>query len=94
VYRQNKNVVIRKIHDTFFLIDIADNYMGDQCLLNEINEVGAFIWRELSDAKDIVSIVEKLKVQLNEEVEFEVLYSDIKEYIQYLLQLGLVEEYD
>ena len=94
MYRQNKNVVIRKVHDTFFLIDITDNYMGDQCLLNEINEVGAFIWTELSDAKDIISIAEKLKVQLNEEIEFEVLYNDVKEYIQYLLQLGLVEEHE
>lgn len=94
MYRQKNNVVIRKIHDTFFLIDITDNYIGDQCLLNEINEVGAFIWTELSDAKDIVSVVENLKLQLNEEVEFDVLYNDVKEYIQYLLQLGLIEEYD
>lgn len=94
MYRQNKNIVFRKIHDTFFLIDITDNYMGDQCLLNEINEVGAFIWSELSNVNDIGGVVEKLKVQLNEEVEFEVLYNDVKEYIQYLLQLGLVEEYD
>ena len=93
-YKKNKNIVLRNIHNTFFLIDITDNYSGDKCILNETNEVGAFIWNELSEKTSIEDIVDKLKSLLNEEVSRDAIYSDIQEYIHYLKHSGFVEESD
>ena len=55
--RKNENIVARKIHGSFFLIDISDNYSGDQCAIYEINETGMFIWEQINGARDIEELV-------------------------------------
>lgn len=92
MYERCKNIVLRNIHDTYFLIDITDNYMDDECVLNETNEVGVIIWRMLSKPIEIDEVVHELKKQLNGEIKDDILHSDIEEYIQYLLQLGFIKE--
>ena len=44
---KNENVVVRKIHGTTFLINIADNFAGDRCALYEVNETGLYIWNQI-----------------------------------------------
>lgn len=51
VYYRNSDIVARKIHGSFFLIDICDNYSGDRCSLYEINETGMFIWEQINGKK-------------------------------------------
>jgi hypothetical protein len=47
LYTKNENIVARQIHDTYFLINIADNYAHDKCILYQVNEIGYFIWSNI-----------------------------------------------
>lgn len=92
MFKKNNNIVLRELNNTFFLIDITDNYNDDRCVLNEINDIAAFIWKELSPQTCIWDVVHKLKSVLNDDISEDELYNDVKEYIGYLLQIGLLEE--
>ena len=46
--RKNESIVARKIHDTYFLIDTKENYSDEKCRLYEINEIGYFLWNNIS----------------------------------------------
>ena len=58
---KKENIVERKIHDTYFLIDISDKYLDDKCHLYEINEIGDFIWKQLG-MSDTVSDIANINV--------------------------------
>ena len=51
--KKKKNIILRKIHGATFLINICDNYCGDQCAIYEINETGEFIWNHLDGATSL-----------------------------------------
>lgn len=48
------NIVCRKIHGSYFLIDISDNYSGDKCSLYEVNQTGMFIWNNIESEDKFV----------------------------------------
>ena len=89
---KNKNIVMRTVHGSLFLIDISDNYADDKCALYEINEVGKFIWECLDSNTTIEMLVKTLKSAIVDDVPYEVLYDDIKEYINDLSGKGFVLE--
>lgn len=89
--KKNKNIVMRKIHGSCFLIDISDKYQGDKCSLLEINETGEFIWKFISDGKEISDVVDALKMSIVEEIDYEILLSDVTEYIQELCRNNFLE---
>lgn len=91
-YKQNANIVARKIFDSYFLIDITDNYIGDMCSLYAINEIGYFIWELLSELYDLDDIVNRVMVAIVDDVGFNEIRSDIAEYIDTLCSAGFVEE--
>ena len=92
--QKNKNIIARKIHDSFFLINIKENYLDDKCRLYEINEIGDFIWRELDSATTIPEVVEGLLSVLEEGVDCSVVYQDVEEFINTLLEEGFLEVQD
>ena len=53
--RKNESIVARKIHDTYFLIDTKENYSDEKCRLYEINEIGYFLWNNIS--KDNITVL-------------------------------------
>ena len=89
---KNKNIVMRTVHGSIFLIDISDNYVGDKCALHEINEVGKFIWECLDSNTTIEMLVNTLKDAIVDDVPYDVLYDDVKEYINDLSEKGFVLE--
>lgn len=82
---RNKNIVLRNIHDTYFLIDITDNYQDDKCVIYEINEIGKFIWENI-DGKNVDDVAKKLHSIIIEKIEYQVIYIDVLEYVNILLE--------
>ena len=89
--RKNENIVARKIHGSFFLIDISDNYSGDQCAIYEINETGMFIWEQINGARDIEELVALLKSAVIDDVDPQLLRDDVIEFIDTLIMKRFVE---
>ncbi len=89
-----ENIVERQIHDTYFLIDIKQNYLDDKCRLYEINETGSYIWNTLLKGSTVNDIVQSILCKVGDTVEFEELCSDVKEYIDLLQEAGFVEVLD
>lgn len=85
MYIKNQDIVARKIHDSFFLINITDNYLDDKCRLYELNEIGYFIWNQLEDTGELSVIVDALKSNINGDVDYNVLLDDVKEYLDVLV---------
>lgn len=90
--RRRENVVARKIHGSFFIIDITDNFSGDKCVLYEINEIGNWIWEHIHGSETTEDLTAELKNALVEEVDASVLYADIVEFIDELKACRFVEE--
>lgn len=86
---RNKNIVLRNIHDTYFLIDITDNYQDDKCVIYEINEIGKFIWENI-DGKTIENVAKKLHSIIIEKIEYQVVYNDVLEYVNILLENNFI----
>ncbi len=87
---RNKNIVLRNIHDTYFLIDITDNYQDDKCVMYEINEIGKFIWENI-DGKNVQDVVQNLHSIIIEEIEYQVIYNDVLEYVNVLLEKNFIK---
>ncbi|MGN0496368.1 MAG: PqqD family protein [Lachnospiraceae bacterium] len=92
MFYKNENIVARKVHDSFFLIDIKQNYSNNKCFLYEINEVGYCIWNILSTCFDVNEIANKLYKEFDEEVERDILICDINDYLIRLKGEGYVKE--
>lgn len=88
---KNKNIVSREIHSSYFLIDITDNYAHDKCALYEINETGKFIWDHIDDTRSICDLVAKLQAAIIDEVDYQVLYDDVSEFVDTLIAKNFVE---
>lgn len=89
---RNNDIVLRNIHDSYFLIDTTQNYLNDICNLYEINEIGKFCWDSLATCVEIEDIVKSLMENLIDEVDYDEVNSDIREYINMLIDNGFVEE--
>lgn len=92
MYRRSDDVVMRKIHDSFFLIDITDNYSGDKCALYEINETGAFIWEHINSQRDVDELAKLLQTEIVDEIDYKILYDDIMEFINVLKRMSFLLE--
>ena len=91
VIKRNENIVARKKYGSFFLIDISDNYSGDKCALYELNEIGMFIWENINGSRNIVDIVTLLKAAIIDDIDYQILYDDVSEYIDTLVDKGFIE---
>jgi len=89
---KRENVVARKIHDTFFLIDITDNYSDDKCVLYEINESGMFIWNSIDRKKTIDEIAALLKVAIIDDIDYQIIYDDVVDFVNALKAKQFVKE--
>lgn len=89
--RQRDGIIARQIHDSYFLIDTKQSYNNDKCSLYEINEIGYYIWNKLDYTRSIEDIAKSLLPLLAEEINYEELVSDIKEYLDMLIEVNFVE---
>ncbi len=92
MYKKNENIILRKIHDSIFLIDITDNYLDSNCSLYEINEIGEFIWNALGNGSTLGEIVKLLLKNIVDEVDECEVAEDVENYILMLVSEGFVLE--
>ncbi len=92
MFIKNDNIVLRKIHGSFFLIDISDNYLEDKCSIFEINEIGKFIWDSMDEYNTIEELVSTLQNVIDDEIPYEELYSDVSEYMNDIVDKKFVLE--
>ena len=89
---KNENIVLRRIHNSVFLIDIADNYSGDRCALYEINETGAFLWEQIDGRRTVEDAAHLLQEALADAVPFDVLLSDAQMFYEDLKSRHFLSE--
>lgn len=94
MFQKNKNIVQRKIHDTFFLIDITQNYLDEKCRLYEINDIGDFIWNALDKCADTQAVADSLISNLIDEVDYNEVYNDICNFLNVLVEERFLEVRD
>lgn len=88
---RKSNIVFRRIHGSFFLIDIADKFSADCCTLFEINEIGSFLWNEISENVTPEVLTCKLQEAIVDTIDYDVLYQDVNEFLLSLLQKNFIE---
>lgn len=91
---RNKNIILRSIHGSIFLIDISDNFAGDKCSLYEINNTGRFLWDRIDECGTIDNLVATLQDAIIDEVPRDSILADITEYINDLIGKQFVLEVD
>lgn len=91
MFSKKKNIVVRKIHDTYFLINICQNYLEDNCYLYEINEVGYFIWEQLDNTSEIDEVVSNIMDCIVGDVNYSDIYEDVNEFINILINENFLE---
>lgn len=89
--RRNPDIVLRKVHGSYFLIDIADNYSGDKCSIYEVNQTGVFIWDNIDGNREIDDLVALLSDAITDDIDRRVLRSDVDEFTSDLLARSFVE---
>lgn len=90
MYKRNKNIVARKVGESFFLIDITENYLDDKCKLYEINQVGKFIWDHLEVPDGLSGIVSILIDNIKDQLDYRDVWNDVNEYINVLIMQKFV----
>lgn len=93
IYRA-ENVVLRTIHDSYFLINITDNYKGDQCSILELNEIGSYIWNSIGKGCTVRALADQLFKEVVDDISFQTVLDDICEFLQALLECEFVEVVD
>ena len=95
-YIKNKNIVKRNIHEYAYLIDITENYLDEKCRLYEINQVGSIIWDLLDDYcnDQINEISRKIKSMIIDDIPFEIIKNDVKDFLSLMKDEGFLKEVD
>lgn len=92
LFEKNENIVARKIHDTFFLINITDKYENDKCILYQINEIGFFIWNNIDGKNSSDDLADLIKSAINDEVDYQTILSDVSEFLSELNNNGFIKK--
>lgn len=94
-YKRNTDIVERKIHGAYYLIDITDNYMDEHCRLFEINEMGDYIWNKLTQCDEsnnlIDYLVEEIKEMIIDDISSEVIRNDVELFVKTIENEGFLE---
>ena len=91
---KNKNIVGRRVHDTYFLIDITDNYSDDKCALYEVSGMGEFIWIQLDTLDSVDAVVEAITASITDYIDHSIIHDDVVEFISVLRSIGFLEDDD
>lgn len=75
----------------YALINITDNYKGDQCSLLELNEMGNYVWNKIGDGCTVNALADQLFKEIVDDVSFQTVLDDVCEFVQALLECRFVE---
>ena len=91
-FLKNPKIVLRRIHNSFFLIDISDNYSNDSCSLFEINQIGAFIWDHIDGKRSADALTDIVVDAIVDDVDRQIIFDDVCEFVESLISRNFVEE--
>lgn len=94
VIQKKEHIVPRKIHTSYFLIDISDHYHGDRCALYEINQTGMFLWEHMDGKCTDYDLAAALQAAIIDEVDPQALHEDVRGFVEMLLAQSFVEVMD
>jgi hypothetical protein len=89
VYSKNPDVIFRKIADEFILVPIRQKAVDLKCVYT-LNDVAAFIWESIDNARSVPQISDKVVEQF--EVDARQAQSDVNEIISQWEALSLVRK--
>lgn len=89
---RNENIIARRIHGAFFLIDITDNYSGDKCSIYEINETGMFLWQAISSERTAHDLAMLLLAEIVDDVDYAIVHEDVLSFLVTLCAHGFLLE--
>lgn len=90
-YRQRENIVTRTVYQTYFLINIEQNYLNDECIFYEVNEIGHFLWEQLKDEKSVEELTDELIAELSEAVVYDEILHDVQQFLDILRDRRFLE---
>jgi hypothetical protein len=91
LFVQKQDIVVRNIEGLFFLVDITKKDYANNSFIMCINEMGKFIWDNLRQTSTIEQITESIiDFSIDEELEYDEVYNDIKDFIHQLKSEGLI----
>lgn len=91
---QKKNIVKRKIHDSYFLIDIKQNYLDDKCYIYELNPMGNLIWDSVDKVSSLTELAQLVKNKIDDNISFQQIMEDTKHFVDILIANEFLEDLD
>lgn len=91
IIKKKENIVSRNIHGTPFLIDIFDRFSDDKCAIYELNETGMFLWNSIDGINSVEDLAELLKNAIVDDVDYNIIYADVVEFINSMMKRKFVE---
>ncbi len=85
----NQEFVLRQIADEFVLVPIGKTALEFNGIIT-INEVGAFIWKLLSEEKTTDEIIESILDEY--EIDKAIVDKDVHRFIDYLIENNIIEK--
>lgn len=92
--RKRENIIARVIHDSYFLIDIKQKYLGDKARIYEVNGIGYYIWNQLDRVSEVDEIVDLLVNEITEDINRNLIKRDVEEFINVLQSENFLEGID
>lgn len=89
-YVQHDAIVERRIHGTWYLIDIADRYEEDRAHLVRLNDSGYLAWNALTKPRCASEIAAELVRSSDGDVTYREALKDAKGFVGSLLAKGLI----
>lgn len=88
---RNQDIVLRKVHSLFYLVDIKCNYNSEGHSIPALNEVGKVIWESLKKPTEIDDIVKEIiKFFDVSNISESEIKSDVENYLSILLKMEFI----
>ncbi len=83
-----KNFMLRKVSDSYVVVPIGSASADFNGMIN-LNEAGAFLWRQMEEETTFNKVLEAMLEMY--EVEEDVAKADLQEFIDNLIESGLLD---
>lgn len=91
MYIRNKNIVVRKVLPSYFLVDVTKCYNNEHEKMFITDEIGNAMWDSVADGdsfEDVLNkFIEKLS-DINDESMISTIKCDLREYLELLKDQG------
>jgi len=88
---RNQDIVLRKVHSLYYLVDVKCNYSSKGHSIPALNEVGKVIWESLANPTKIDNIVKEIITLFDvSKISESEIKADVESYILLLTKMRYV----